>query len=177
METTFALDISLIKSIIKCGDKLQKNTDDYEARANFCWAATCALNGLSGVAMEGGCWAVHLIEHAMGAINPKISHGAGLGVTFPAFVRINAEKGLRLEAYNRIAKEVFGKEGYQGLIDGFLELLKRWKHPTTLNELFGKEMTQDDREELAKVYMMRPVGNYPPEVDVASFVREVYKVM
>lgn len=62
--------------------------------------------------MNNGCWAVHLLEHAMGAINPKISHGAGLGVAFPAFVRANAERGLRLHTYNRIAKEVFGKEGW-----------------------------------------------------------------
>lgn len=47
--------------------------------------------------MKGGCWAVHFLEHAMGAYNPKISHGAGLGVAFPAFVRANAEKGLRLK--------------------------------------------------------------------------------
>lgn len=47
--------------------------------------------------MKGGCWAVHFLEHAMGAYNPKISHGAGLGVAFPAFVKANAEKGLRLK--------------------------------------------------------------------------------
>jgi len=77
------------------------------------------LNQLSGVAMNGGCWAVHLLEHAMGAIDPRISHGAGLGVAFPAFVKANAQRGLRLKTYDRIAKEVFGKEGWQGLIDGF----------------------------------------------------------
>jgi len=36
------------------------------------------------------------MEHAMGAIDPKVSHGAGLGVTFPAFVKANAIRGKRL---------------------------------------------------------------------------------
>jgi len=51
---------------------------------------------LTGVFCKGGCWAVHYMEHAMGAIDPKVSHGAGLGVTFPAFVKANAIRGKRL---------------------------------------------------------------------------------
>ena len=55
---------------------------------------------------------MHQLEHAMGAYNPKISHGAGLGVAFPAFVKVNARHGLRLECYDRIAKDVFGLSGW-----------------------------------------------------------------
>ena len=76
---------------------------------------------------------MHLLEHAMGAIDPKISHGAGLGVAFPAFVKANAQRGLRLKTYERIAKDVFGKEGWEGLIEGFQAMLKQWNHPITLN--------------------------------------------
>ena len=46
VETTFSIGISLIKTIIKCGNELQKNPNNYEARANFCLAATYAYNGL-----------------------------------------------------------------------------------------------------------------------------------
>lgn len=59
--------------------------------------------------MRGGCSGIHFLEHPMGAIDPKVSHGAGLGVALPAFVRANAEKGLRLKQYDRIAREVYGK--------------------------------------------------------------------
>ena len=178
VETTYAIDIALIKTIIKCGDRMQKNPKDYEARANFAWAASCALNGVSGMAMKGGCWAVHFLEHAMGAINPKISHGAGLGVAFPAFVKANAERGLRLHTYDRIAKEVFGKQGWQGLIEGFQEVLKRWQHPLTLDELFGKKMEQKDRDELLKVFMMKPVsGFYPDGKCPEDLARDAYKYM
>eukprot|EP00703_Trepomonas_sp_PC1_P004102 JAP92504.1 Alcohol dehydrogenase [Trepomonas sp. PC1] len=177
VETTFAINISMIRSIIKCGNVLQQKNDDYNARANFCWAATCALNQLSGVAMNYGCWAVHLLEHAMAAIDPSISHGAGLGVAFPAFVKVNASKGQKLQTYDRIAKEVFEKEGWQGLVEGFQDLLRKWKHPLTLNELYKREVGQEEREQLIKVYMMKPIGNYQAETNVEEFVREVYKVM
>ncbi|CAL6083004.1 Alcohol_dehydrogenase [Hexamita inflata] len=162
VETTYAFDISLCRSIINAGDKLQKDTNDHVARANFIWAATCALNYMSGVAMQGGDWATHLLQHSMAAVDTRISHGAGLGVSFPAFVRVNAERGLRLKTFDRIAREVFGKEGWQGLIEGFQGMLKKWGHPTTLNELFGKEVTLEERKELLRIFMMLPIcGHYP----------------
>ncbi|CAL6067383.1 Alcohol_dehydrogenase [Hexamita inflata] len=160
VETTYAINISLLQSIIKAGNKLQVNTNDHVARANFVWAASCALNQLSGIAMRGGCAAVHYLEYPMAGIDPKISHGAGLGVAFPAFVRANGERGLRLKTYNRIAKEVFGREGWQGLVEGFQTLLKKWGHPTTLNELFGRNMDEKDRAQLLEIFKLRPRCGY-----------------
>lgn len=44
VETTYAIDISLCRSIIKAGDKLQKDSHDYAARANFIWQDIVAIN-------------------------------------------------------------------------------------------------------------------------------------
>ncbi|CAL5980593.1 Alcohol_dehydrogenase [Hexamita inflata] len=160
-ETTFALDISLLKSIIKAGNKLQLNTEDHVARANFVWAATCALNQVASIAMRGGCGATHFMEHAISAYDPSISHGAGLGVVFPAFVRANGERGLRLNTYDRMAKEIFNKAGWQGLIQGFQDQLKKWGHPTTLNELFGRQVEDNERKIIMDIYKQCPVcGHY-----------------
>lgn len=113
---------------------------------------------------------MHGLEHAMGAIDPRISHGAGLGVAFPAFVRANAERGLRLNTYNRMAKEIYGKEGWQGLCEGWKDMLKSWNHPTTLDELFGRPATQADRDELLRVFMLKP--GVPEDL-----IRDAYKYM
>ncbi|CAL6014832.1 Alcohol_dehydrogenase [Hexamita inflata] len=177
-ETTFALDLSLLRSIIKAGDKLQQNTNDHVARANFIWAATCALNQLSAVAMRGGCGAVHYMEHPLSAQDPSISHGAGLGVVFPAFVRANGERGLRLQMYDRMAKEVFGREGWQGVIDGFQTQLKKWGHPTSLNELFGREVGEEERIQLLEIFKKRPVcGHYPDMKLPEDIAADTYKYM
>jgi len=38
--------------------------------------------------------------------------------------------------------------------------LKKWKHPTTLNELFKKEMGQKERNELFEVFNKLPYSGY-----------------
>jgi alcohol dehydrogenase YqhD (iron-dependent ADH family) len=55
-------------------------------RANLAWAASLALNGLTGVGLREGDFAIHRIETAMSAVFPEIAHGAGLGVLFPAWI-------------------------------------------------------------------------------------------
>ena len=85
-ETTLALDEALMRTIISMTHRLQKNPRSYEARANLAWAASLALNGLTGVGLREGDFATHRIETAMSAVFPEIAHGAGLGVLFPAWI-------------------------------------------------------------------------------------------
>ena len=103
--------------------------------------------------MKGGCWATHFFEHVLGGFDPTVSHGAGLGVIFPALVRASTARGLRQKTYAKIAKEVFGKEGAAGLIEGFQEMLTRWEHPLTLNQLMKREVNEAERKEYLAVFM------------------------
>ena len=56
---TRAIDAGLIKTIVKMTNRLQEDAKDYVARANLAWSATLALNGISGVGLQGGDWACH----------------------------------------------------------------------------------------------------------------------
>ena len=38
------------------------------------------------------------------------------------------------------------------MLEGFEELMRHWEVPMNLNELFGKEMTKEDRVYLSKNY-------------------------
>ena len=112
-ETTMALDEALMRTIIKMTHLLQQNPLGYEARANLAWAASLALNGLTGVGLREGDFATHRLETAM-TVFSEIAHGAGLGVLFPAWI-------LYIESYNpatfaRWAREVWeaGSMGGRG---------------------------------------------------------------
>jgi len=131
-ETTLAVNEGLQRSIVRCVDRLQADGRDYPARASLAWAATLALNGISGAGMPGD-WAVHYIEHALSAVRPDIAHGSGLGVLFPAYA-LHLHAALP-EAFERWAGEVWGADGAAAGVAAMRARLKAWGAAVTLEDL------------------------------------------
>ena len=82
----------LVRTLVEMGPRALANPNDYEARANIMWAGTLAHNDLAGcgrgkVAGRVGGWESHALEHALSAHDTSITHGAGLAVILPAWMR------------------------------------------------------------------------------------------
>lgn len=131
-EVTMALDESLMRTVIKCVDTLQSDEKDYDARANLAWAATLALNGISSSGI-GGDWACHSIEHSLSAVHPKIAHGRGLGIVFPAWIKYVQKENQA--TFNRWAKNIWNTEKVDEAISLFKNKLKLWEAPASLSEI------------------------------------------
>lgn len=132
-ETTIALNESVMRTIIKVTDRLQEEPNDYDARASLAWATTLALNGLSGVGLQGGDWSTHMLEHAVSAEHPEVVHAGGLAVLFPAWI-------LHLQASNpvgfrRWAKEVWDGVSVEDAVTKMRQKYEQWGVPTTLSGL------------------------------------------
>lgn len=110
---------SIIKSIMETTEILIEDPNDYEARGEFAWVATQALNGLTPAGTAGGSFPNHMIEHALSALY-NIAHGAGLSIVIPAWMRWY--KNQNLSQFERFAKEVFGLEG----AGAGIEALEKW---------------------------------------------------
>lgn len=141
-ETVLSLDESLFRTIVKIADNLKRNADDYHSRANFAWAATLALNGISGAGQAGGDWAAHGIEHSISALHPDVAHGAGLGVIFPAW--IERCKNVNSKIFKRWAKNMWSKDSVKEGVEAFRTKIKSWKGATTLKELGVDESEIDE---------------------------------
>ena len=111
---------SIIKTVIETTEILIKDPLNYDARAEFAWASTQALNGLTSSGTEGGNFPNHVIEHALSALY-NIAHGAGLAIVIPAWMKWYKEKNL--SQFERFAREVFGlntaEEGITALENWF----------------------------------------------------------
>ena len=121
-----------IKTVIRTTEALLADPSDYDARAEFAWAATIALNGLTYVGVGGFGYPNHMIEHAMSAV-VDCAHGAGLSVVMPAWMRWYKDRNL--SAFERFAREIFGlKSADEGTL-----ALKTWFDkigtPTSLAQL------------------------------------------
>lgn len=109
---TDAVALSIVRTLVKAAPRALADPKDYEARAAIMWAGTLAHNDLAGCglgaspAARAGGWESHALEHELSAFDPKITHGAGLAVMMPAWMRYVADADpIRFASFGR---EVFG---------------------------------------------------------------------
>ena len=80
---------SVLKTLIEEGPKVLADRKNYDAAANFMWAATMALNGLIGVGVPQD-WAAHMIGHELTAFH-GIDHGQTLCIVLPGIMKLKRE--------------------------------------------------------------------------------------
>jgi len=136
-EITQGIIESLLRSIVTLTNRLQKNKNDYEARAGIAWAAALALSGIPQAGQGFADSTPHALEHAISAYNHTVSHGAGLAVTFPAWISYCYDANPK--QFERWAKNVWEANTVEEAINKFKNQIKAWGHPTTLKELGVKE--------------------------------------
>lgn len=136
---------AVIKTVIETTEKLLENPNDYEARGEFAWAATCALNGTTYVGTSGFSYPNHMIEHVLSALY-DVPHGAGLSVVMPAWMKWYKSKNKA--QFERFAKEIFGLDS----ADEGIKALESWFNkigtPTKLSQF---DLDKSNFEEIIKV--------------------------
>ncbi len=146
--------ISIIDTVMDNVVKLLKNPNDYEARSEYILSAMFALNGLLGIGKSGGDWVSHFIEHAISGLYPEITHGAGLAVILPAYLKYMYPYAQNL--LDIWAEDLWGVKGDYGI-----EMLKEWYNdiglPVSLKDIGVKA---SDYKKIVQITMrMAPLGN------------------
>lgn len=80
----------VLKTLIEVGPVTLNDNSDIEARKNFIWSATTALNGALGVGVPQD-WATHMIGHELTAMY-GIAHGRTLAIILPYLLRERKDK-------------------------------------------------------------------------------------
>lgn len=165
----------IIRTTMKQARILVKDPENYDARANFAWSATQALNMLLQPGRNGGDWATHMIEHSVSMFY-DIAHGAGLAILFPAWMKYVYEENL--EQFERFAENIFGiTEGTteEKALEAIIMLIKFYKDigaPVTLKEVGVKE---EDIEKMAENAAMRGALGKLLKLEKEDIV-EIYKL-
>lgn len=134
----------VIQTAMEWGPKAIADGSNLEARAQVQWASVVALNGWVQVGTNFAA-PVHFIEHTLSA-HHDITHGAGLAVINPAWMRFAAK--TRPERFAQFARRIFGLPVDQddlscamAGIDLFEKFLRSIGCPTRLSELnIGDEL-------------------------------------
>lgn len=127
---------SVINTVIETTETLLANPADLDARGQFAWAATQALNGITFSGCAGFSYPNHAIEHALSALY-NVPHGAGLSVVVPAWMKWY--HGRNPVQFERFAKHVFGVATAEAGIAALEAWFNKIGTPTRLSQLGIKE--------------------------------------
>jgi len=122
---------NILKTVIRTTETLLKNANDYEARAEFAWAATQALNFTTFCGIENNRFDTHFLEHTLSA-EYNIAHGAGLSILMPAWMKW--QKEFLPERFERFATNMFGVKGADAGIGALKQWFSKIGAPVTLKE-------------------------------------------
>ncbi|MDR2176296.1 MAG: iron-containing alcohol dehydrogenase, partial [Synergistaceae bacterium] len=167
---------AIVRSMIRLIPELREDPGNYEARAQYAWAASLAHNGsLSCGRASRGDFSSHKLGHSLSLLFDT-PHGASLAVVMPAWARRVYRDNPA--PFARFAETVFGVEdgdeedraleGIEKLEDFFRSL----GAPTTLREL---NVAESDLERLAEnASASLPFGVLKPLTP--EDVMEIYKL-
>lgn len=133
----------LVRAVMEAAPRVMDDPEDYDARADIMWVGTLAHNGLAGCGLgipgkRDGDWSCHGLEHELSALDASITHGAGLAVIFPAWMRYVWTE--HPERFLEFGKQVFGIEPVDPEVDGIdiePELAVGYAVEATIDELQG----------------------------------------
>jgi hypothetical protein len=157
VDLTDKLCEATFRCIVKNAKTLVNDPADYDSAAEIMWASTVAHQGILSPGREED-WASHLIEHEVSAFY-DITHGAGLAVIIPAWMRYVYKHDVA--RFAQFAKEVWGvgasndEEAALKGIEQTKSFFKELDLPTTLKEL---EIDNAKFEEMAKACAEKSVG-------------------
>lgn len=123
---------ALIKTVIETTEKIIRNPTSYEARAEFMWASTLALNGIAQVGFKGGDFHNHMLAHAIGGLY-DLPHGACLSIVIPGWMRWYKDRNL--SQFERFAKEIFNSSSAEDGVEALKNWFKKIGAPVSLREV------------------------------------------
>ncbi|PZX11748.1 hypothetical protein LX69_03072 [Breznakibacter xylanolyticus] len=122
---------NILKTVMRTTELLLADSTDYNARAEFAWAATQALNFTTFCGVENNRFDTHFLEHTLSA-EYNIAHGAGLSIIMPAWMKW--QKQHQPQRFERFAKIMFGVNGADAGIDALKTWYSKIGAPVTLKE-------------------------------------------
>jgi alcohol dehydrogenase YqhD (iron-dependent ADH family) len=122
---------NILRTVVRTTEILLQDPANYEARGEFAWAATQALNYSTTCGVENNRFDTHYLEHTLSA-EYNIAHGAGLSIIVPAWMKW--QKEFLPERFDRFAEQVFDVQGADAGIDALKQWYSKIGTPVTLQE-------------------------------------------
>lgn len=125
------LCLAIMKNTVTNMRRLIRNIDDEQARSNLMWDSAMAENGILKLGRKTD-FQCHMIEHQLGAYT-DCNHGQGLAVIQPVYYAHILKDAL--EKFEKIAKEVFGKQTAEEGLQAYRDFVKECGLASKMSDL------------------------------------------
>lgn len=154
MTLTDAISEALLRTVKDAVFEVLKNPEDYRNRAQIMWAGSLAHNDLTECGTEKD-FATHRLEHELSALF-GVTHGAGLAAIWASWARYVLDK--HVSRFAQFAVNVMGisndfsdpKATAERGIVAVEQFYKAIGMPTSIQELIGREATDDEIKEMVR---------------------------
>ncbi|WP_434310530.1 iron-containing alcohol dehydrogenase [Hominifimenecus sp. rT4P-3] len=170
---------SLLKLVKEYGTRLMQDPQDLEARAQIMWASTLGHNDITGCG-RNKTFTAHKIEHDLSGVHDGITHGAGLAVVFPAWVRYEYKNGI--DRFYQWAVNIWDAEPSEDKekailegVDHMVAFFRSLDMPVTMKEL---GVTPEEYEKISKMTTngdAKPLPSFGKPLTSAD-IREIYRL-
>ena len=129
--------LGLIKHVVDVGLIAYNEPENYEARAKLMLASSISHSGFTSIGKKY-TMPVHQLEHAVSGRFPKIAHGLGLAILFPAWAKEYLPyESKKLAKLGRYVFELEGKDNEvaEKCINRFSKYFKKLGMPSRLSEV------------------------------------------
>lgn len=168
---------ALLKSVIKAGQKVIRNPEDYEARSVLMLMSSWSHNGLTSMGKVFGM-PVHQLEHALSGIYSSIAHGAGLAVLWPAWAKYYVDYDL--DKFDQLARNVWNsqiQDKRENALQGIKMMEEFFKYIGMPSRLMDFKVGAIDIDGLVNLLTnngTRVVAHHTKPID-KEVAREIYK--
>ena len=169
----------LLKTVKEYGARLMEDPQDLEARAQIMWASTLGHNDITGCG-RNKTFTAHKIEHDLSGVHDNITHGAGLAVVFPAWVRYEYKHGV--DRFYQWAVHVWdaapGEDKERAILEGIdhmVDFFRSLGMPTTIGELGVKPEEYETISKLTTDGDSKKLASFGGPLTSAE-IREIYRL-
>ncbi len=141
---------AIIKEAFDYGPKLMKDLSNYDLRARIMWAATNALNGLTGYGRTSGDWGVHAIGHVLSFLYDT-PHGATLSIAYPAWLKFM--KTRIPDRIKKLGEHLYGESDADIVIAYLEKFFRSLNSPVRLQETGIEPVQKNEILELMNMNM------------------------
>ncbi|MEM0157816.1 MAG: iron-containing alcohol dehydrogenase [Thermoplasmataceae archaeon] len=158
---------SIVQTVMETTEILLKEPNNYVSRAEFAWASTLALNGLTTAGTETFIYPNHLIEHSLSALF-DIAHGAGLAIVIPAWMKWYYKRNE--SQFKRFSKTIFNLsdslEGIYALEKWFKKIGAPTKLSDALIDASYIESIAENAQEMSKLNGLDKIYNKATIIEI-----------